>query len=180
MSSDGGTVLSAGDSRPGAVALGHGAHAQLGHAGRRIKPDVPADPLCRLVSAADSSSPGIRCLEACPNQADMRLTLLTPSGRRTPRRRNSAAASVSVDSDARVVAMTDTTTAVYDADPEPVNVVDDTGTVTASAAAQAVSANAAMSHPGDLVTGGRVIRCCVRRQPAALSTPWRRRVTTRR
>jgi hypothetical protein len=97
----------------------------------------------------------VSVLEACPNQADMRLTLLTPSDEEdTPTTKFQQQPGVSVDSDARVVAVTDTTTAVYVPTPKPaVNVVDDTGTVTASTLLpKAVSTKAAVSHPGDLVT----------------------------
>lgn len=154
LSSDGSTVLSAGDSRLELWRSDMVRMLSWGTLDARIKPDVPADPLCRLVSAAASSSQ-VSVLEACPNQADMRLTLLTPSDEEdTPTTKFQQQPGVSVDSDARVVAVTDTTTAVYVPTPKPaVNVVDDTGTVTASTLLpKAVSANAAMSHPGDLVT----------------------------
>src|ERR1044072_478492 len=90
----------------------------------RIKPDVPQDPLCRLVSAAASSAQ-VSVLEACPNQADMRLSLLTASDEEdSPTTKFQQQPGVSVDSDARVIAVSDTTTAVYVPTPKPtVNVV---------------------------------------------------------
>ncbi len=65
----------------------------------------------------------------------MRLTMLTPSDEEdTPKTKFQQQPGVSVDSDARVIAVSDTTTALYiPTPPKPtVNVVDDTGTVTAS------------------------------------------------
>ena len=44
----------------------------------RIKPGVPAQPLCAMVSAAASSN-GVSVLQRCPGQADLRLTLLVPA-----------------------------------------------------------------------------------------------------
>ena len=99
----------------------------------RIKPGTPASPLCRLVSAAASSS-AVSVLEACPNQADLRLTLLRPADEEdTPELKYVPQSGVSVDSGARVVAVSDTTTAVYVPTPKPVvNIVDETGATIAS------------------------------------------------
>ena len=44
----------------------------------RIKPKVPIQPLCRLVSAAASPS-AVSVLESCPGQTSPRLTLLRAS-----------------------------------------------------------------------------------------------------
>lgn len=154
LSSDGTTVLSAGDSRLELWRSDMVRMLSWGALDARIKPDVPQDPLCRLVSAAASSSQ-VSVLEGCPNQADMRLTMLTPSDEEdTPKTKFQQQPGVSVDSDARVIAVSDTTTALYIPTPKPtVNVVDDTGTVTASTLLnQQVSPHAAVSHPGDLIT----------------------------
>ncbi|MHA3023126.1 Rv3212 family protein [Mycobacterium sp. BMJ-28] len=154
LSSDGSTVLSAGDSRLEQWRSDMVRMLSWGALDARIKPDVPQDPLCRLVSAAASSAQ-VSVLEACPNQADMRLSLLTASDEEdSPTTKFQQQPGVSVDSDARVIAVSDTTTAVYVPTPKPtVNVVDDTGTVTASTLLpKPVSAQSATSHAGDLVT----------------------------
>ena len=52
----------------------------------RIKPEVPAQPLCSLASAAASSS-AVSVIEACPRQPDMRLTLLRLDEEDQPRPR---------------------------------------------------------------------------------------------
>ena len=79
LSSDGTTVLSAGDSRLEHVALRHGPDDQLR---RTRRPDQTRHPgsavLCRLVSAAASPA-AVSVLEACPDQPDLRLTLLRPA-----------------------------------------------------------------------------------------------------
>ena len=79
LSSDGTTVLSAGRHPPGAVALRHGPDAGL-RRDRRPGQTVIAGTALRMhagVSAAASSS-AVSVLEACANQADVRLVLLRP------------------------------------------------------------------------------------------------------
>ena len=79
----------------------------------RLKPGTPASPICRLVSA-EASSTAVSVLEACPKQADLRLTLLRPADEEdTPNLKNVPQPGVVDDSGARVVAVSDTTTAVY-------------------------------------------------------------------
>ncbi len=154
LSSDGSTVLSAGDSR---LELWRSDMVRMlgwGTLDARVKPDVPQSPLCRLVSAAASSA-AVSVLESCPEQTEMRLTLLRPSDEEdTPEVKYEQQPGVSSDADARVIAVSDTTTAVYLPTPKPVvNIVDDTGTVTASTLLdKAPSAAATMSRTGDLIT----------------------------
>lgn len=154
LSSDGSTVLSAGDSR---LELWRSDMVRMlgwGTVDARVKPDVPRTPLCRLVSAAASSS-AVSVLESCPEQTEMRLTLLRPSDEEdTPEVKYEQQPGVAADADARVVAVSDTTTAVYLPTPKPVvNIVDDTGTVTASTLLdRAPSEQATMSRAGDLIT----------------------------
>ncbi len=58
-------------------------------------------------------------LEACPKQADLRLTLLRPADEEdTPDQKYVPQPGVVDDSGARVIAVSDTTTAVYVPDPE--------------------------------------------------------------
>src|SRR3954470_10319481 len=120
----------------------------------RIKPSVPASTICRLVSA-ESSSTAASLLEACPKQADLRLTLLRPAGEEdTPDLKYVPQPGIVEDSGARVVAVSDTTTAVYVPTPKPtVNIVDETGaTVASTLVARPPSPGATMSRAGDLIT----------------------------
>ena len=65
LSSDGTTVLSAGDSRLELWRSDMVRMLSYGSLDARIKPGTPASPLCRLVSAA-ASSVAVSVLEACP------------------------------------------------------------------------------------------------------------------
>ena len=119
LSSDGTTVLAAGDSRlelwrsDMVRMLGYGA------LDARIKPGVPPAPLCRLVSAAASSS-AVSVLEACPRQAICGSTLLRPADEEDqPDLKYVPQPGVADGTGARVVAVSDTTTAVYVPTPKP-------------------------------------------------------------
>ena len=78
LSSDGTTVLSAGDTR---LELWRSDMVRMLAYGEIDAPGETAAgaalPACRLLSAAASSS-AVSVLETCPNQADLRLTLLRP------------------------------------------------------------------------------------------------------
>ena len=105
LSSDGTTVLSAGDSRLEQWRSDLVRMIGYGSVDARIKPDVPASPVCRLVSAA-ASSVAVSVLEACPKQADLRLTLLRPADEEdTPDLKYVPQPGVTDDSGARVVAV---------------------------------------------------------------------------
>lgn len=154
LSSDGSTVLSAGDSRLELWRSDMVRMIGFGTLDARIKPDVPAQPLCGMVSAAASST-AVSVLQKCPGQADLRLTLLVPADEEDePTTKIVQLPGVPADSDARVVAVSDTTTAIYLPTPKPVvNVVDDTGTTISSTALPGpVSSRAVASRAGDLVT----------------------------
>lgn len=154
LSASDSTVLSAGDSRLEMWRSDMVRMISWGTLDARVKPDVPQSPLCRLVSAAASST-AVSVLESCPEQTEMRLTLLRPADEEdTPDVKYEQQPGVSADSDARVIAVSDTTTAVYLPTPKPVvNIVDDTGTVTASTLlTTAPSDQAAMTRTGDLIT----------------------------
>jgi hypothetical protein len=154
LSADGTTVLSYGDSRLELWRSDMVRMLSYGSLDARIKPDVPAAEICRLVSA-QASSTAVSVLEACPSQADLRLTLLKPADEEdTPNLKYVPQPGVRDDSGARVVAVSDTTTAVYIPTPNPtVNIVDETGTTVASTlAAKPPSPNATMSRAGDLIT----------------------------
>ena len=154
LSSDGTTVLSAGDSR---LELWRSDMVRMigyGSVDARIKPDIPASPLCRLVSAAASAA-AVSVLEACPKQPDLRLTLLRPADEEdTPDLKYVPQPGVTDDSGARVVAVSDTTTAVYVPTPDPtVNIIDETGaTVASTLLPKAPSPEATASRAGNLIT----------------------------
>ncbi len=154
LSGDGTTVLSAGDTRLEMWRSDMVRMLSYGALDARIKPDVPAPPLCRLVSAA-ASSVAVSVLEACDGQADLRLTLLRPSDEEdTPEAKYVRQKGVSDGSGARVVAVVGTTTGVYIPTPKPrIDIVDETGTVIASTVVPtAPSPEATVSRPGDLIT----------------------------
>lgn len=154
LSSDGTTVLSAGDSRLEMWRSDMVRMLSYGSLDARIKPGTPASPTCRLASAAASSA-AVSVLEACPNQADLRLTLLRPASEEdTPDVKYVPQPGVADDSGARVVAVSETTTAVYVPTPKPtVNIVDETGaTIASTLLPKPAAPNATMSRAGDLIT----------------------------
>lgn len=154
LSSDGTVVLSFGESRLELWRSDMVRMLSYGALDARIKPDVPVLPLCRLMSAAASST-SVAVLESCPDQADLRLTLLRPADDEdTPEMKYVPQPGVSADSNAQVIAVSDTTAAVYVPTPKPVvNIVDETGTTIASTPlTKPASDNATMSRAGDLIT----------------------------
>jgi hypothetical protein len=154
LSTDGTTVLSAGDSRLEQWRSDMVRMNSYGALDARIKPDVPAQPLCRLVSAAASPS-AVSVIESCPQQPDERLTLLRPDKEEDqPLVKHVALPGVPADSDAQVIAVSETTTAVYLPTPKPtVNVIDETGTtVSSTLLTTPVSLAATTSRAGDLIT----------------------------
>ena len=154
LSSDGTTVLSAGDTRMEMWRSDMVRMLSYGALDARIKPGVPTFPICRLVSAAASSA-AVSVLESCPKQPDLRLTLLRPADEEDqPDQKSVPQPGVTPESGARVVAVSETTTAVYVPTPKPtVNIVDETGTTVASTLVSTPPLpNATMSRAGDLVT----------------------------
>jgi hypothetical protein len=99
----------------------------------RIKPKVPIQPLCRLVSAKASPS-AVSVLESCPGQTSPRLTLLrADKDEDEPLVKYVQLPGVPNDDSARVIAVNGTTTAIYVPKPQPVvNVIDESGTLTVS------------------------------------------------
>jgi outer membrane protein assembly factor BamB len=154
LSADGSTVLSAGPTRLELWRSDMVRMIGFGALDARIKPGVPTQPLCRLVSAAASTS-AVSVLQACPGQKDLRLNLLTPADQEDqPKSKIVQLPGVAVTTDARVIAVSDTTTAVYIPTPTPVvNIIDDTGTTIASTILTGpASPQATASRAGDLVT----------------------------
>jgi hypothetical protein len=154
LSSDGTTVLSAGENRLELWRSDMVRMISYGRLDAPFKPGVPAPPLCRMVSAAASSA-AVSVLELCPGQTDLRLTLLRPSDEEdTPDMKYVPQPGVTDNSGARVIAVSETTTAVYLPAPRPmVNVVDETGTTVASLPVpRPPSPEATASRAGDLIT----------------------------
>ena len=154
LSSDGSTVLSTGANRLELWRSDMVRMISYGALDARIKPDVPAQPLCRMVSAGANSS-AVSVLQACPGQADLRLTLLVPADDEDePTTKIVQLPGVPADAAARVIAVSDTTTAIYLPTPKPVvDIIDDTGATIASTALPGpVSAAATATRAGELVT----------------------------
>jgi hypothetical protein len=154
LSSDGTTVLSAGDSRLELWRSDMVRMISYGYLDAPIKPGNPGPVLCHLESAAASSSE-VAVLEACPDQPDLRTTLLRPAKEEdTPDVKYVPLKDVKPDSGARVAAVSETTAAVYVPTPRPsVMVIDETGSTTANLPLPApASPEAAASRPGDLIT----------------------------
>lgn len=154
LSSDGTTVLSAGDTH---LELWRSDLVRMlvyGETDARVKPSARGlHSGCALVSAAANSS-AVSVLEGCGNQA-LRLVLLRP-GKDDDEPRQQVVSEPGIDpgSGARVLAVWDDNTAVYLPGPAPrVDVVDETGaTVSSTPMAKPPSTSATVSQAGGLVT----------------------------
>jgi hypothetical protein len=155
LSSDGSTVLSAGDTRLELWRSDMVRMLSYGEIDARVKPSSKGlHTGCRLTSAAASSA-AVSVLEACGRQADLRLTLLRPSKEEDePDQHDVPEPGISVDSGARVLTVAETRTAVYLPVPQPrVDVVDETGTTVASTLLpKPPAASNVVSRPGNLIT----------------------------
>jgi hypothetical protein len=155
LSSDGTTVLSAGDTRLELWRSDMVRMVAYGETDARVKPSAHGlHSSCKLVSAAASSS-AVSVLESCLNQADLRLVLLRPGkDDDEPQQRVVAEPGITADSGARVLAVWESNTAVYLPSPRPrVDVIDETGTtVSSSLLPKAPSSPGAVSHAGSLIT----------------------------
>ncbi len=161
-SSDGNEVLSVGATRLELWRSDMVRVLSYGEIDARVKPSAQAVGTgCTLLSAGASSSV-VSVLEACPEQADVRLTLIRPGKEddepelhHVPEPGLSAAQDA--DSGARVLAVSDTNTAVYLPSPKPrIEVVDQTGVTVAStllgSRPSPASAQLAVSRPTGLIT----------------------------
>jgi hypothetical protein len=154
LSSDGTTVLAAGDSRLELWRSDMVRMISYGALDARIKPGVPGPVLCRLESAAASTA-AVSVLESCPDTPDLRLTVLRPAKEEdTPDLKYVTLPGVAPDSGARVVAVSETTTAVYVPTPRPsLMIIDETGSTTANIPLPTpASPDAAATSAGDLIT----------------------------
>jgi len=130
LSSDGTTVLSAGDTRLELWRSDMVRMLSYGEIDARVKPTSKGlNTGCLLTSAAASSS-AVSVFEACGRQADLRLTLLRPAKEEDePDQHNVAEPGIAADSGAKVLTVSETRTAIYLPAPQPrVDVVDETGT----------------------------------------------------
>jgi hypothetical protein len=134
LSSDGTTVLSAGDTRLELWRSDMVRMLSYGEIDARVKPSSKGlHTGCRLASAAASSS-AVSVFEACGRQADLRLTLLRPAKEEDePDQHNVAEPGIGADSGAKILTVSETRTAVYLPAPQPrVDVIDETGTTVGS------------------------------------------------
>ena len=163
LSSDGTTVLSAGNTRLELWRSDMVRMLSYGEIDARVKPSSKGlHTGCRLTSAAASSS-AVSVLEACGRQADLRLKLLRPSKEEDePEQRDVPEPGIAADSGARVLALAETRTAVYLPAPQPrVDILDGSGTTVGSTLLpKPPSSSSALTRPGNLITwwtGDRVM-----------------------
>ncbi|HPZ95652.1 MAG TPA: hypothetical protein PLD01_01165 [Mycobacterium sp.] len=129
VSSDGSAVLSYGATRMELWRSDLVRIFSYGEIDARVKPvNTAVGKGCALMSAAASDAAGA-VLEACPGEKDLRLSLITPAKEEDePAVKHIELPGLTVDSDARVLAVAGTTTAVYLPIPRPeVAIYDDTG-----------------------------------------------------
>jgi hypothetical protein len=158
LSSDGTTVLSAGDTRLELWRSDMVRMLSYGEIDARVKPSARGlHSGCMLESAAASSS-AVSVLEVCANQADPRLVLLRPGkDDDEPQQHFVPEPGIHAGSGARVLSVSEHNTAVYlpgESGAQPrVDVIDETGTTVASTLLpKAPSSSAVVSHAGNLVT----------------------------
>jgi hypothetical protein len=155
LSSDGITVLSAGDTRLELWRSDMVRMLSYGEIDARVKPSSKGlHTGCRLVSAAASSAT-VSVLGACGSQADLRLTLLRPSKEEDePELRDVPEPGIGVGSGARVLTVAETKTLIYLPAPQPrVDVVDESGvTVASTLLPKPPSTSSVVSRLGNLVT----------------------------
>jgi len=158
LSSDGATVLSAGRTRLELWRSDMVRTLAYGETDARVKPSARGlNSGCKLLSAAASSAT-VSVLEACDNQADLRLVLLRPGKEDDePQQHVVAEPGIAADAGAQVLAVRENRTAVYlpgisGAQPR-VEVIDETGaTVSSTPLPKPPSNPGIVSQPGNLVT----------------------------
>jgi hypothetical protein len=155
LSSDGTTVLSAGDTRLELWRSDMVRMLSYGEIDARVKPSsMGLQTGCRLLSAAGGST-AVSVLEACGAQTNLRLTLLRPSKEEDePDQRDVPEPGIGADSGARVLTVSETRTAIYLPKPQPrVDVLDETGVIMASTLLpKPPSPSSVVSRSGSLVT----------------------------
>lgn len=155
LSSDGTTVLSAGNTRLELWRSDMVRMMAYGETDARVKPSNRGlHSGCTLESATASSS-AVGVLEACANQADLRLVLLRPGKEDDePQQQFVPEPGIRPGTGARVLVVSQNNTAVYLPAPQPrVDVIDQSGTtVSSTLLAKPPSPSAVVSQSGNLVT----------------------------
>ena len=159
LSSDGTTVLSAGDTRLELWRSDMVRMLAYGETDARVKPSSRGlHSGCTLESAAASSS-AVSVLEACGNPASLKLSLLRPGKEDDePEQHFAPQPDLRPNSGARVLTVSQNNTAVYLPTPQPrVEVIDDTGITVASTLlprppSPAALTSTSVSQTGSLVT----------------------------
>jgi hypothetical protein len=155
LSSDGTTVLSAGDTRLELWRSDMVRMLAYGETDARVKPSSRGlHSGCKLVSAAASSS-AVSVLERCGNSDDLQLVLLRPGKEDDePQQHAVAEPGVKANSGARVLAVRENNTAVYVPVPQPrVDVIDETGaTVSSTLLPKPPSGSAVAAQAGNVTT----------------------------
>lgn len=155
LSSDGTTMLSAGDTHLELWRSDMVRVLAYGETDARVKPSARGlHSGCRLISAAASSA-AVSVLESCTDRPDLRLVLLRPGkDDDEPRQQVVSEPGIRPDSGARVVAVWENNTAVYLPSPQPrLDVVDETGaTVSSTLLPKPPSRSAVAAQAGNLVT----------------------------
>lgn len=154
LSSDGSTVLSAGNTRLEQWRSDMVRMLSYGETDARVKPvNRGLNSGCLLESAAAGTS-GVSVLESCGGQ-DLRLLLLRAGKEEDePEQHAVAEPGIRPGSGARVLVVSQNNTAVYLPSPEPrVDVIDQTGTtVSSTLLPKPPSADAVVSQSGNVVT----------------------------
>jgi len=135
LSSDGATVLAAGNTRLDLWRSDMVRVIGYGEVDARVKPSqVGVGGGCELLSAAAGPA-AVSLMQSCKGKADVQLTLLRAADHDDePEVHDVPLPGVTSDSGARVLAVSDTSTAVYLPTPRPrVAVYDETGTVVSGA-----------------------------------------------
>jgi hypothetical protein len=155
LSSDGTTVLSAGDTRLELWRSDMVRMLAYGETDARVKPSSRGlHSGCKLLSAAASSS-AVSVLESCANSDDVKLVLLRPGKEEDePLEHAVAEPGLKANSGARVLAVRENNTAVYVPVPQPrVDVIDETGaTVSSTLLPKPPSGSAVAAQAGNVVT----------------------------
>ena len=158
LSSDGTTVMSAGETRLELWRSDMVRMLAYGETDARVKPSARGlHSGCKLISAAASSS-AVSVLEACENQADLKLVLLRPGKEDDePQQHEVAEPGIGAGSGAQVLAVRENETAVYlpgASGTQPrVEVIDEAGTTVSSTLLPKPPANpGVVTQAGNLVT----------------------------
>ena len=154
LSSDGTTVLSAGRTYLEMWRSDMVRTLAWGAIDAPVNPPVPPNPPCQFLSSAASSA-AVSILGTCPNNPDVRLTMLKVAKEDvSPDQRYNQQPGVSPDSGAKVLAVSELRTAAYLPSPQPrIVIYDETGQQLSSTLLPKPAApNSTVSHAGTFVT----------------------------